>query len=192
MKSLIFAGAAALALTATPALADDHMDAMELTATQQAMYDAWTDSQRTTYDAWPMEAQTYYWTLDDMQQGVWWNALNNEQRVRIVGMDDAQRVAAWTSIRNQMNAAGNATASNASATARTTRSATSGNIVFRGNAVTQTAPAAHNGEYPPCKGDQQDNCVNPREAGLNYGNRPLNYWPGKPASEIDGPLPQNR
>ena len=192
MKSLIFAGAAALALTATPALADDHMDAMELTATQQAMYDAWTDSQRTTYDAWPMEAQTYYWTLDDMQQGVWWDALNNEQRVRIVGMDDAQRVAAWTSIRNQMNAANNASASNASTTARTTRSATSGNIVFRGNAVTQTAPAAHSGEYPPCKGDQQDNCINPREAGLNYGNRPLNYWPGKPASEIDGPLPQNR
>jgi hypothetical protein len=30
----------------------------------------------------------------------------------------------------------------------------------------------------------QDSCVNPREAGLNYGNRPLNYWPGQPASEM--------
>ena len=136
MKSLIYAGAAALALTAAPAMADHHMEPMELTAMQQSMYDAWDAEQQATYDAWPMEAQTYYWTLDEMQQGVWWNALNNEQRVSIVTMTEPQRVAAWTSIRNQMNAAGNATASNASATARTTRSATSGNIVFRGNAVT--------------------------------------------------------
>lgn len=37
---------------------------------------------------------------------------------------------------------------------------------------------------PICKGDVQDGCINPREAGLNYGNRPLNYWPGKPASSM--------
>lgn len=191
MKSLIYAGAAALAIAATPALADDHMDGTELTVTQQAMYDAWTAEQQTTYDAWPVEAQTYYWTLDEMQQDVWWNNLNDEQRVRIVAMTIPQRTAAWTSISNQLNAANNAASSNASATARSTPSATSGSINYRGNAMVQDIPAPHQGEYPVCKGDLDDNCINPREAGKDWGNRPLNYWPGKPASEIDRPLPQN-
>ena len=54
--------------------------------------------------------------------------------------------------------------------------------------VAQAAPAATPGaEYPPCRGELQDGCVNPREAGLNYGNRPLNYWPGRPASEGAAP-----
>ena len=43
--------------------------------------------------------------------------------------------------------------------------------------------------YDVCMSDAQDSCINPREAGLNFGNWPLNYWPGKPASEFDGPLP---
>ncbi|QZH74452.1 MAG: hypothetical protein JY451_12325 [Erythrobacter sp.] len=44
-------------------------------------------------------------------------------------------------------------------------------------------------EYDVCEGDQADDCINPREAGLNFGNVPIDYWPGRPASEIDGPLP---
>lgn len=43
--------------------------------------------------------------------------------------------------------------------------------------------------YDVCMNDTQDGCINPREAGLNFGNWPVGYWPGKPASEIDGPLP---
>ncbi|WP_417621476.1 hypothetical protein [Parasphingorhabdus sp.] len=39
-------------------------------------------------------------------------------------------------------------------------------------------------EYAVCNGDVTDSCVNPREAGLNYGNRALDHWPGKPASEM--------
>lgn len=39
-------------------------------------------------------------------------------------------------------------------------------------------------EYQVCGGDMTDNCINPREAGLNFGNRALDYWPGKPASEM--------
>ena len=39
-------------------------------------------------------------------------------------------------------------------------------------------------EYQVCGGDVTDDCINPREAGLNFGNRALNYWPGKPASEM--------
>ena len=44
-------------------------------------------------------------------------------------------------------------------------------------------------EYKVCKGDQADSCINPRDAGLNWGSRDLQYWPGRPASEISGPLP---
>lgn len=39
--------------------------------------------------------------------------------------------------------------------------------------------------YGVCTPEQQDNCINPREAGLNFGNVPLDYWPGQPASEMD-------
>lgn len=37
--------------------------------------------------------------------------------------------------------------------------------------------------YDVCAGTRTDGCVNPREAGLRFGNRPLGYWPGAPASE---------
>ncbi|WP_141521515.1 hypothetical protein [Novosphingobium sp. PC22D] len=38
-------------------------------------------------------------------------------------------------------------------------------------------------EYVVCTSDGQDGCINPREAGLKFGNTPLDHWPGKPASE---------
>jgi hypothetical protein len=41
-------------------------------------------------------------------------------------------------------------------------------------------------DYPVCTGAQQDGCIEPRTAGLKWGDRPLSYWPGKPASEING------
>ncbi len=34
-----------------------------------------------------------------------------------------------------------------------------------------------------CTKTVQDSCINPREAGLDWGNRPLDHWPGKPGSE---------
>ena len=40
-----------------------------------------------------------------------------------------------------------------------------------------------------CKGDVQDGCINPQDAGFDWGGKEINYWPGRPASEIDGPLP---
>lgn len=188
MRNLILAGAAALAFTATPALADHHMEGetmMELSADQRATYDGWPAERRSAYDAWPAEVQTYYWTLTPAQTKGWW-VLTDEQRVKIYGMTPEARTAAWTSIAAQMGG----TSATATTTAAATTSGTSPRFVS--NTMVQTAPAAHSGEYPPCKGDMQDNCVNPREAGLNYGNQPLNYWPGKPASEIDGPLPAKK
>lgn len=38
--------------------------------------------------------------------------------------------------------------------------------------------------YKVCRKGMQDDCINPRAAGLKWGNRPLDYWPGKPASEM--------
>lgn len=69
-----------------------------------------------------------------------------------------------------------------------TSMAGSGNMQFVRNETAQAAPAARQGEYPVCKGDQQDGCINSWEANKT-GNKPLDYWPGRPASEIDGPMP---
>lgn len=38
--------------------------------------------------------------------------------------------------------------------------------------------------YPLCSRTVTDECVNPREAGSNRGRVPLDYWPGRPASEM--------
>jgi len=43
--------------------------------------------------------------------------------------------------------------------------------------------------YDICVEEGQDSCINPRDAGLDFGARELGYWPGKPASEIEEPLP---
>ncbi|QFT78184.1 hypothetical protein [Erythrobacter sp. THAF29] len=39
--------------------------------------------------------------------------------------------------------------------------------------------------YEVCMTKGQDDCIQPRAAGLKWGNRPLTYWPGKPASKMD-------
>jgi hypothetical protein len=38
--------------------------------------------------------------------------------------------------------------------------------------------------YDVCMNDAQDDCIQPRAAGLNWGERPLDYWPGQPASSM--------
>ena len=47
-------------------------------------------------------------------------------------------------------------------------------------------------EYKLCKGGQTDSCINPQDAGFDWGGREIAYWPGRPASEIDEPLPEHR
>jgi hypothetical protein len=44
-------------------------------------------------------------------------------------------------------------------------------------------------EVAICRGERTDGCINPRDAGLDEGGTEINYWPGRPASEIDEPLP---
>jgi len=39
-------------------------------------------------------------------------------------------------------------------------------------------------EYEVCMRESQDGCIQPRAAGLNFGDRPLMSWPGQPASSM--------
>ena len=191
MKKLLAATAAlGLAITAVPATADDHMDGdmMEMTDMQQSMYDGWSAENQATYDAWPMEAQTYFWTLNDSQKNTWWTLLNNEQRVRIVGMTPQQRTAAWNSINAQVNGTATAPAATAGATNASTTATTRGNVQFVSNEMAQATPAgyrstANASDLPVCSANQQDGCINSWEKNRT-GTRPLNYWPGRPASEM--------
>ena len=34
--------------------------------------------------------------------------------------------------------------------------------------------------YAVCMTEKQDDCIQPRAAGLKFGEKPLGYWPGKP------------
>lgn len=189
MRNLILAGAAALAFSAPAAAQDmdadveaDVMADVTLTADQRAMYDSWPMDRRTMYDAWPNEAQVYYWTLTPEQTEGWW-VLNDDQRLRIVRMTPAQRTAAWTSVAAQMNGAARAMPVSAGASA---------NMRFVSNAMVQPipedSPPVSGDDLPVCTPNQQDGCINSWEKNRT-GTRPLNYWPGKPASEIDTPLP---
>ena len=200
MRNLILAGAAALAFTAAPAIAQDvAVDAdgnvYVLTDAQQTMYDGWPADRQTAYDGWPDTVQEYYWTLTPVQTEGWW-VLNDEQRVRIYEMTPEARAQAWTQIAAQMKPAATAPAS-ATATAATTASTSTGAPApkFVSREVTQTTPAGYKAasgeDMPVCKGDMQDGCINSWQKNKT-GTRPLDYWPGKPASEIDGPLPAKK
>lgn len=184
MRNLILASAAALAFTATPVIAqdmDDDMDMYEWSADQETMYDGWPADRQTAYDAWPGNVQEYYWTLTPMQTEGWW-VLNDEQRVRIFEMAPEQRAAAWTQIAAQMNN----TAPSAATTARTTTTS-SANMRFVSNEMVQPTPGDQGpptGDLPICTANAQDNCINSWEA-RGTGTKPLDYWPGQPASEMD-------
>lgn len=192
MRNLILAGAAALAFSAAPALAqtttqDMDAGAYNMNPAQQQMFMNWEDDQRIAYTRWPIEVQEYYWTLTDDQVRGWW-VLNDEQRMRIAGMQPQQRAAAWTSIMNQMSGATPmpATQSATAGTAPASRAANTmaGNIQFRSTAVVQNTPGDQGpptGEVPICSPNEQDNCINAWEAGRRGPGvaKPLGYWPGE-------------
>lgn len=181
MRNLILAGAAALTFSAAPAMAQDmaqNMDAgaYNMTPMQQQMFMGWEDEQRIAYTRWPVNVQEYYWTLNENQMRGWW-VLNDEQRMRIVGMAPQQRAAAWTAVMNQMTGA-----TTMPATTRTS-TVTSGNIQYRSNAVVQATPYDQGppvGDVPICSVNDYDNCINAWEAGKRGPGvtRPLGYWPG--------------
>ena len=41
--------------------------------------------------------------------------------------------------------------------------------------------------YKVCMSEREDGCIQPRAAGLNWGDRPLQHWPGQPASQTNRP-----
>lgn len=198
MRNLILAGAAALAFTAAPAIAqevavDAEGNVYVLTDEQQVMYDGWPADRQTSYDGWPYEVQEYYWTLTPVQTQGWW-VLTDDQRVRIYKMTPEARTQAWAQVASQMNAGPAATTTAATATTAAASASTSAPR-FVSKEVTQTTPSGYTAvsgdDVPVCKGDQQDGCINSWEKNKT-GNRPLEYWPGRPASEIDEPLPATK
>lgn len=199
MKSIIFASAAALTFAAAPAIAQDMAvtadgEAYVLTDAQTTMYEGWPADRRGAYDAWPSDVQEYYWTLEPTQTEAWW-VLTDPQRVRMYEMTPEQRTMAWQQINAQMSGMNN---SSTAATARTSAaSASSMSPRFVSSEVVQSTPAdagPPTGDLPICSADEQDNCINAWEAGKRGAgvNRPLEYWPGRPASEINEPLPATR
>ena len=182
---------------------DDKRGDNKMTAEQTTMYESWPEDRRTDYDTWPAEQQVYYWELvPDQREGYW--ALTADQRGRLYAMTPAQRQAAWQSIMAQMNGQTPPTPANQAnppgqgvpttgvpnpqAANQAVQPAMPADPSYQGGpykgAATPPPADAMNKEYPICGATVQDSCINPREAGKNYGNRPLKYWPGKPASEM--------
>lgn len=201
MRTLLMAGAASLAVLALPANlyaqqagAEATVAAeIELNAEQRASYDAWPPDRQFSYDAWSPEHQEYFWTLTPSQQEAYW-LLNDEQRGQIATLTPEQQTQAWQSIESQLaraDAAASAPNSpNASATAQAAtsaaRTAGAGEPRMVSNSVVQTTPGEPPSEYPICKGDSDDRCINAWAAGQRGPgvNRPLDHWPGRPASEM--------
>ncbi len=213
MKRTLFAAASlALALPTSAVWAQDSAPsataASALTPEQQTAYDGWPADRKSSYDAWPDTYKSYFWTLSPEQQTGWW-ALTDEQRGRVYAMTPQQRTAAWAAISAQLSGAGAAPAAApaspavdsaapppaADTTGQVTSNVAAGNMQFVRNetaqpvASTADTAALASGDLPVCKKGQQDGCINSWEKNRT-GNRPLDHWPGKPASEDARPKPQ--
>lgn len=183
MRRLLIAGAA-LMLGAAPVAIHAQDMAPQMTDMQQSQYDSWPAERQAEYMAWPAEYQTYYWTLTPTQQDAYW-MLTVDQRSQIAAMTPMQQQQTWTAIEAQIAARAPTTTTGATGMTSPTQSSSS-SMVMRSNPVVQDIPPPHQGEYPLCTDGRTNNCINPREAGKNYGNVPLDYWPGQPASEMSG------
>lgn len=179
MRNLMMAGAAALAFAAVPTVAQDvDGPVYDMTDAQEQMFMTWEDEKRIAYERWPAAVQAYYWTLRPVEVDAWW-ILTDDQRIRIYEMTPQQRTAAWAQIAAQMNNA---------ATVRTPAAAAATNIRFVSNAHVQNIPMDQaSGDIPICSDEMFDNCINAWEAGKRGPgvDRPLDYWPGRPESEMD-------
>lgn len=199
MKKALLAAATALSMVAVPATAQQqtreapedapalysaaHEEMLrELEPEARVYFDQLDEDQQAMYFGWNDALRDYYWTLDENQRDAWWY-LNEDQRITIYQIQaPEQRAAAWDSVLTQVAEMeqGNATASQ-QATARTSASS---DLRFVSNEMVQDAPAPHQGEYPVCESDADDNCINAWAAGQRGPgvDRPLDYWPGEPAS----------
>lgn len=182
----------------------DKRGGYEMTTEQRTVYQTWTTDRQADYDTWPMDYQEYYWTLGEPQQEGYW-AMTADQRGRIYEMTPEQQQLAWKSVVAQLNGQTPATPAgqanppgqgmptngvpNPQSANQAVQPAMPADTSYQGGpykgAMTPPPADAMNKDYPICSATVKDSCINPREAGKNYGNRPLDYWPGKPASEMD-------
>lgn len=169
MRILILAGAA-LTFGAAPVAIGAQPTAIELTEAQQAEYAGWSSAQKDAFATWPTSYQTYFWNLTSVQQDAYWT-LPIERRAQIVALSPDEQAQAWSEIEAKYVA--------------DSKAGTVEPVIFmRSSEMSQAAPAPQAGEYPICEEGVTDGCINPREAGRDFGNVPLDYWPGKPASEL--------
>lgn len=196
MKKAFLAAATALSMAAVPAMAQqqtapapDNAGAFYSAEHEQMMREMEPDArvyfetlerdQQEMYFGWDAALRDYYWTLDNDQRDAWWY-LNDEQRITIYQIEaPEQRTAAWNSILAQVE-----DMEGTEVSAQTDMSTNSGDLQFVSNVMVQSAPAPHQGEYPVCESDADDSCINAWAAGQRGPgvDRPLNYWPGEPAS----------
>lgn len=180
MNKAILAAAATLSMAAVPAFGQVHdVDSKrDYTPEQQATYDALTIDQRTNFDSWPADRQVvyfgwpydvqgYYWTLEPVQQDTFWY-LDDTQRISLYRMPTAsERVAAWDNYLAAYNKVDE--------------------ITFVNSGIVQNI-ATHDtsDEYPICKSDMDDHCINAWAAGQRGPNvdRPLDYWPGEAVTDM--------
>jgi hypothetical protein len=59
-------------------------------------------------------------------------------------------------------------------------------ILQRGPGGRATVVRVNGQDYDVCSKVREDGCINPYQAGLKWGHQPMNHWPGRPASEING------
>ncbi|MGX7895634.1 hypothetical protein [Tsuneonella sp. HG222] len=210
MRNFLFAGAAAIALAAVPAIGQETAPVAQAAAPgsytmstdQQTMYDGWPAEQQTIYLDWSPEYQTYFWTLTPAQQRGYW-ALTDEQRTQVYEMTPEQRTVAWRAIEAQLAGATPATPAGQAnppgtgvpttgvpapqSASQDVRPAMPADPAYQGGpykgALTPPPATAMNKDYPVCTAKMQDNCQNSGEGGAPGRSRALSYWPGKPASE---------
>lgn len=194
MNKAVLAAATALSMVAIPAAAqvnhvEDKRDMTEAEQTiydsldtdQRAAFDTYTPDQRVMYFGWNDALRGYYWSLDQEEQNAWWY-LDDAQRATLFQIQSPeQREAAWDSVIAQVEDLEMQTAEADTAAYDDGESAA---IQYVSNAIVQSAPAPMTGEYPVCASDADDSCINAWAAGERGPgvDRPLNYWPGEPAS----------
>lgn len=179
MKHLMIVAAMICAPTALIAqdMSHDDMDhgdmdtMVEMTAQQQAMYDAWPVERRTSFDAWPNDYRVYYWTLQPDQQTAYW-VLNADQRAMVAKMTPEQRDAAWQQVMAQYKAQAPSTGDRVehggmAGTTPAGNPASSAGHAKAGPMTSKTAPADASAA-PYCSATVKDNCMQRNEAPRGY------------------------
>ena len=174
-------------------------------ADRRTAYDAWPGTYQTYYWSLTPEQQAGWWVLNDEQRGRVY-AMTPAQRTAAWASISQQMAAQSTATPATTQGSGTMSGQTDMATTTTTTTTTtgtmqsdtgmaassgamsSGNIQFVRREMVQTAEAnadaaaLASGDLPVCKKNQQDGCINSWEKNRT-GTRPLDRWPGRPASE---------